>query len=56
MNVIDDDSAIYDEMESFVPKPYSGEGVYAARVMSNLRRGSSSNRFGPDSYVVQYTL
>ncbi|KAL2928604.1 Protein CNGC15c [Bienertia sinuspersici] len=45
-------TALYEEMEVFVPRPDSGVAVYAARIMADIRRGSS-NRFGPDSYVLQ---
>ncbi|GMH11976.1 hypothetical protein Nepgr_013817 [Nepenthes gracilis] len=40
---------LYEEMDVFVPRPGSGMAVYAARLMADIRRGSS-NRFGPDSY------
>ncbi|GAB4825413.1 hypothetical protein Ancab_008286 [Ancistrocladus abbreviatus] len=42
---------VYEEMDNFVPRPGSGMAVYAARLMATIMRGSS-NRFGPDAYVL----
>jgi len=44
-------SSVHEGMEVFVPRPGSGMAVYATRLMADIRRGSS-NRFGPDSYVL----